>query len=135
MRECTKSVADMMADAIEEAVREGRPVSWLAKARVGLDDVIRAVAAYYDLTPAELIANRSQTQEPVRRRRVAMVLARQLTRASYPRIAKLWGMDHTTVLHNVRTYFARPTDPLRHDLQAVKNALTANPNTATQAQS
>lgn len=124
---------DQMADALEGAVRDGLPSTWLAaRGCIGLRSVVRAVASHYDITPAELIANRSRMREHVYQRRVAMVLARQLTRASYPRIARLWGMDHTTVLQNVKAYESNPKNSLRHEVQAIKIALTTNPNPATQ---
>lgn len=63
--------------------------------------VIRTVAARYRLRPEEVTSKRRVARQ-VRPRHVAMYLARELTTASYPEIARHFRCDHTTVLSAVK---------------------------------
>jgi len=65
--------------------------------------IIWLVAAYYNITRAELTSSRRLALF-TRPRQVAAYLARRLTERSYPDIGKrLGGRDHTTILHAFRT--------------------------------
>jgi chromosomal replication initiator protein len=64
-----------------------------------LERIIRAVAAYYKITPADL-KGRCRAARIAEPRQVAMYLMRQDAAASFPQIgAALGGRDHTTILH------------------------------------
>lgn len=65
--------------------------------------IVRAVAAEYDVTTADLLG-RQRPLRLSRPRNVAMYLARRLTGASFPQIARIFdGRDHTTVVYAVDT--------------------------------
>jgi len=63
--------------------------------------IIRAVAAKYDLQPAQLKL-KCNRREIARPRQIAMYLAKELTSASLPEIGRAFGgKHHTTVLHSI----------------------------------
>ncbi|MGO9097285.1 MAG: chromosomal replication initiator protein DnaA [Bryobacteraceae bacterium] len=69
--------------------------------RVSIDMIIRAVAAKYELQPAQLKV-KSNRREIARPRQIAMYLAKELTSASLPEIGRAFGgKHHTTVLHSI----------------------------------
>jgi chromosomal replication initiator protein len=70
--------------------------------RVSIDAIVKAVAARFNLQPAQLKlkSNRKDIAEP---RQIAMYLAKELTQASLPEIGRAFGgKHHTTVLHSIR---------------------------------
>ncbi|WP_294102013.1 chromosomal replication initiator protein DnaA [Sphingomonas sp.] len=70
--------------------------------RVTIDEIQRAVSAYFDLKPIELISAR-RARVVARPRQIAMYLAKRLTTRSLPEIGrKFGGRDHSTVIHAVR---------------------------------
>lgn len=72
-----------------------------ARAVTPFDRITAAVAVLYEKTPIEL---REQTRliEIARPRQIAMYLQYTLTKSSYPKVARYWLMNHTTVVHAVR---------------------------------
>jgi len=69
--------------------------------RVTIEAIIRAVAAKFNLQPAQLKL-KSNRREIARPRQVAMYLAKELTQASLPEIGRAFGgKHHTTVLHSI----------------------------------
>jgi chromosomal replication initiator protein len=69
---------------------------------VNSEMVIRAVAGYYGLKPAQLKA-KSNTRRIAQPRQVAMYICKEVTGLSLPQIGKdFGGKHHTTVLHSVR---------------------------------
>ncbi len=63
------------------------------------DQVIKAVADYFEISPAD-IASRSRKQQLVECRQIAAYLLRELLSLSYPFIGeKLGKRDHTTVIY------------------------------------
>lgn len=69
--------------------------------RVTIDAIIKAVAARFDLQPAQLKA-KSNAHRITHPRQIAMYLAKELTSASLPEIGRAFGgKHHTTVLHSV----------------------------------
>lgn len=61
--------------------------------------IIQAVAEFYDLKEAELIAS-SRKREVVKPRQIAMYLLREELKSSYPLIGKRFGgKDHTTAIY------------------------------------
>lgn len=70
--------------------------------RVTIDEIQRAVSAYFDLKPIELVSAR-RARVVARPRQIAMYLAKRLTTRSLPEIGrKFGGRDHSTVIHAVR---------------------------------
>ena len=67
-----------------------------------IDTICREICKYYSLSKSEFLSHR-RSREVVRPRQVAMYLANQLTRMSYPKIGQRIGnRDHTTVMHAVK---------------------------------
>lgn len=67
-----------------------------------IDTICREICKYYGLSKSEFLSHR-RSREVVRPRQVAMYLANQLTRMSYPKIGRRIGnRDHTTVMHAVK---------------------------------
>lgn len=67
--------------------------------RVSDDQILKAVADFYNVTVADL-TGRSRKKEMVEPRQVAMYLLRDILRMSYPYIGEKLGRDHTTVIHS-----------------------------------
>ena len=66
-----------------------------------------AVVAHFGVAEIEMVSER-RARRYSRPRQVAMMLARDLTLNSYPKIGREFGdRDHTTVLHGVRAHQAR----------------------------
>ncbi|MCX7939139.1 MAG: chromosomal replication initiator protein DnaA [Thermoflexales bacterium] len=150
-RELPMEVVEFVARQVQSNVRElegaltrllataeitGRPIS-VQLARDALSDltgrrvditpsqVIEAVAAYYNISVAEMVSP-SRNKELVQPRQVAMYLLRQETDASLPEIgALLGGRDHTTVLHGVDRIRARleVEEQLRRDIMHIRERL------------
>lgn len=90
------------------------------------EDVMRAVAGYYNVTVDDLKGPRRNREVAVPRQ-IAMYLCRELTDSSMSRIGDaMGGRDHTTILHgcdkvadDIRASdaFASLVDDLRHQLQ------------------
>jgi chromosomal replication initiator protein len=69
---------------------------------VSPDMVLRAVASYFSLKPAQLKAKNNSRPIAVPRQ-IAMYICKELTHQSLPQIGKdFGGKHHTTVLHSVR---------------------------------
>ncbi|MBW1604989.1 chromosomal replication initiator protein DnaA [Lactobacillus sp. Sy-1] len=66
---------------------------------VDINDILRKVASYYDVSVDD-IKGKKRYKEIVAPRQVAMYLSRELTKTSLPKIGKAFGgKDHTTVIH------------------------------------
>lgn len=73
-----------------------------AQRRITIDEIQRAVSAYFALKPIELVSAR-RARVVARPRQIAMYLAKRLTTRSLPEIGrKFGGRDHSTVIHAVR---------------------------------
>jgi chromosomal replication initiator protein len=69
---------------------------------ISSDAVLRAVASFFSLKPAQLRAKNNSRPIAVPRQ-IAMYICKQLTHQSLPQIGKdFGGKHHTTVLHSVR---------------------------------
>ncbi|MBM3260840.1 chromosomal replication initiator protein DnaA [Candidatus Kaiserbacteria bacterium] len=67
---------------------------------VSVDEVVRRIAHYYDITEKN-IYEKTRKKEVVRPRQVIMYILREEFNISYPSIGeKLGGRDHTTVIHS-----------------------------------
>lgn len=60
----------------------------------------KMVAAYYHVTPEEMLSDR-RSRTIAYPRQVAMYLSREMTTKSLPAIGRCFGRDHTTVLHGI----------------------------------
>lgn len=66
---------------------------------VSMDNIRKVVAEYYDVSVKDLMSKK-RTRSIARPRQIAMSLARELTKDSYPDIGQSFGgRDHTTVMH------------------------------------
>jgi len=69
--------------------------------RITIEAITRAVAARFDLQPAQL-KQRTNARTIAYPRQIAMYLAKELTPASLPEIGRAFGgKHHTTVLHSI----------------------------------
>jgi chromosomal replication initiator protein len=89
----------------QDEISPALATSWLQHkfaapaARISVDHIIKSVAKFYQMTPAELL-QKTRQQAIARPRQVAMHLCTRLTTRSLPDIAKRFGgFDHTTVLY------------------------------------
>jgi len=92
---------------------------------VRMEDIIRAVALYYDLPQEDLLGKR-RTKRVAIPRQVAMFLCRELTDSSLPQIgASLGGRDHTTIIYGcakIKKTIEADLD-LRKDVLSIKESL------------
>lgn len=71
-------------------------------AAVSPDAIMRAVASFFSLKPAQLKA-KSNARSIALPRQIAMYICKELTQQSLPQIGKdFGGKHHTTVLHSIR---------------------------------
>ena len=90
--EITNSLVDQALKDLLDPRNEGQP-------SLSLDHIKKATAEYYSIRIDDLSA-RIRTKEIAIARQVAMYLAREFTKASFPKIGEgFGGRDHTTVLH------------------------------------
>lgn len=68
--------------------------------------IVNETALAYDVAVISLLRG-ERSQRVVRPRHCAMWLARQHTMQSLPQIARMLGLDHTTVLHGVARHAER----------------------------
>ncbi len=94
-------------------------------ARVGIEDIIAAVAEYYHITPDDL-AGRDRSREVSTARQVVIYLAREVADASLVEIGDaLGGRNHSTVLYS----YERVADlvatggQVRRQIQAIRQML------------
>jgi chromosomal replication initiator protein len=67
--------------------------------RITVEQIKRRATDWYKLQPGDL-ESRSRKRDIVRPRQIATYVARQLTKQSFPQIARKFGpRDHTTILH------------------------------------
>ena len=92
---------------------------------ITVDAVIRVVANYYNLKPADIKSQRRH-KSLAAPRAVAMYLARQHTKDSYPDLGRgFGGKHHTTVISAVEKVAARLRDDaaLRSEIHAIESSL------------
>jgi chromosomal replication initiator protein len=95
--------------------------------KVSPDQVVEAVARFYDVSIEDLKGPRRQ-KEIVKPRQLIMFLLREEASLSYPKIGReLGGRDHTTVIHAVEKIGqqSEASEPLRHELNLIKERLYA----------
>lgn len=109
-------------EAVEDVLGE-LPIR--AEKRVTVDEIQKAVAAYFSITPADINSKR-RTQSVVRPRHIAMYLAKTMTTRSLPDIGRRFGgRDHSTVIHAVAKITGQMgADPvLAEDIDAIRKRL------------
>jgi chromosomal replication initiator protein len=92
---------------------------------ITVDGVIRVVANYYNLKPTDIKSPRRH-KSLAAPRAVAMYLARQHTKDSYPDLGRAFGgKHHTTVISAVEKIAARLRDDaaLRSEIHAIESSL------------
>ena len=92
---------------------------------VGLSEIIREVAAYYQLKPKDL-KGKARPQQVALARQIAMYLMRDLTEISLMAVgAMLGGRDHTTIMHGVAKIenLHQKDDKIRQDIFNLKRSL------------
>jgi len=109
-------------ETVQEALAE-LPIK--AERRVTVEDIQKAVSAYFGLNVDDLLSAR-RTQSIVRPRHIAMYLAKTQTTRSLPDIGRRFGgRDHSTVIHAVTKISQRLNDDaaLAEDVEAIKRRL------------
>ncbi|MDR1920903.1 MAG: hypothetical protein LBS31_04070 [Candidatus Adiutrix sp.] len=107
-------IADRGHMPVEEAFRKVCPEKGPAaeQRRITVDEVISGVAAAFALKTSDLIGH-SKSRQAAWPRRVAMLLAREMTALTTTEIgAALGGRDHSTVIHalkKIKTELKTPT--------------------------
>jgi chromosomal replication initiator protein len=92
---------------------------------ITVDGVIKAVASYYGLKPADIKSERRH-KSVATPRAVAMYLARHHTKDSYPDLARAFGgKHHTTVISAVQKIIERIKEDasLRSELHAIEGTI------------
>jgi chromosomal replication initiator protein len=88
--------------SIEQVKRALRDLLAIQDRQVGMDNIQRTVAEYYNIKISDILSKR-RNRTIARPRQVAMALAKELTNHSLPEIGEAFGgRDHTTVLHACR---------------------------------
>ena len=90
-----------------------------------MDEIQKAVASHFGVTPADICSKR-RTQSVVRPRHVAMYLSKTLTTRSLPDIGRRFGgRDHSTVIHAVNkvTSMMESGDPIADEIDRLTRDL------------
>lgn len=92
--------------------------------KLGIEEIQKKVAEYFKIRIADMRSPR-RSLGVVRPRQVAMYLSKQLTTRSLPEIGRMFGRDHTTVLHAVRRVeeLASADPVLRGDVDLLRRVL------------
>nr|WP_203290910.1 chromosomal replication initiator protein DnaA [Maricaulis parjimensis] len=109
-------------EAVSTALRE---LSLSSEKRLTVDEIQKAVAAHFGVTPADICSKR-RTQSVVRPRHVAMYLSKTMTTRSLPDIGRRFGgRDHSTVIHAVNkvTSMMESGDPISDDIDRLTREL------------
>jgi chromosomal replication initiator protein len=98
-------------------------------ATVTVPNIIEAVARYHNIRSADIIGKR-RTRQLTEPRHIAMYLARQLTRNSFPELGREFGdRDHSTVQHGVKKIGEKlENNPdLAYKIQLIQQSLKVRP--------
>ncbi len=109
-------------EAVSTALRE---LSLSSEKRLTVDEIQKAVATHFGVTPADICSKR-RTQSVVRPRHVAMYLSKTLTTRSLPDIGRRFGgRDHSTVIHAVNkvTSMMEAGDPIADEIDRLTRDL------------
>lgn len=90
---------DISIQLAREALRD---LLSIQNRQISVENIQKTVADYYKIKVADMYSKK-RPANIARPRQIAMYLAKELTRKSYPDIGELFGgRDHTTVMHAVR---------------------------------
>ncbi len=94
---------------------------------ISLEAIQKEVAAYFDLTIADLLG-KNRNDRIAKPRMVAMFLARELTKVSSTEIGKAFARNHATVLHAESKIpeLCRKDEMLRHGVEHIRHQLQKN---------
>ncbi len=90
------------------------------------DMILQTVSNFYSMPVDQILANK-RSKDTVRPRQMAMYLVRKLTNYSLPEIGKVFGRDHTTVMHacnkieDERKQLAETDDIIRTLIENIQN--------------
>ena len=90
------------------------------------DMILKTVSNFYSMPVDQILANK-RSKDTVRPRQMAMYLVRKLTSYSLPEIGKVFGRDHTTVMHacnkieDERKLSAETDDIIRTLIENIQN--------------
>lgn len=90
------------------------------------DMILQTVSNFYSMPVDQILANK-RSKDTVRPRQMAMYLVRKLTSYSLPEIGKVFGRDHTTVMHacnkieDERKQLAETDDIIRTLIENIQN--------------
>ncbi len=84
--------------------------------------VITEVSRYFNI-PEEEITGKNRSKDTVFPRQVAMYLTRDIVKTSYPDIGKIFGRDHSTVLHSVNKIEVqvKSNEAIKKQIRDIKN--------------
>ncbi len=91
------------------------------------DDIVKAVAKYFDLKPSDL-KSQKRLKKISQARQIAMYLCRDITSASFPEIGERFGgKDHSTVIYAVKKIeeLIRDNPEVRNDIKKIQKSLLA----------
>lgn len=92
---------------------------------ITVESIIKVVADYYHLKIEDFRSKR-QYRKVARPRQIAMTLARELTRTSFPQIGECFGgRDHSTVVHACKNIqnLCEKDQTVRTDYENIKAAI------------
>lgn len=90
------------------------------------DMILQTVSNFYSMPVDQILANK-RSKDTVRPRQMAMYLVRKLTSYSLPEIGRVFGRDHTTVMHacnkidDERKKIAETDDIIRTLIENIQN--------------
>lgn len=88
--------------------------------------ILQTVSNFYSMPVDQILANK-RSKDTVRPRQMAMYLVRKLTNYSLPEIGRVFGRDHTTVMHacnkieDERKQIAETDDIIRTLIENIQN--------------
>ena len=93
---------------------------------VTIDEIQKKVSEYYSIKVSDMSSSR-RMRTVARPRQIAMYLAKQLTKKSFPEIGKAFGgRDHTTVMHAAKTIekLLKDDPSMEEDVNLLENMLS-----------
>ncbi len=101
-----------LAQEVVQTLQPASEISMVSSSQLTVEDIIRAVAAEFNLSPA-LLTSKTRRHTVAVARHIAMYFVREILEMPLKKIALLFGRkDHTTVIHACQTVEQyRATDP------------------------
>ena len=109
--EALQSQIDTLTKRVEAAEAKLKPEGRIEAVHPKVKNIIETVSGFFDIPVSEIKGRRRKAQV-VEARHVAMWAARHATEFTYPRIARQFRLDHTTIMHGIKNIDTRrKTDP------------------------